>query len=232
MALSLFIAMATPAAAVFPRTYPEAHAQQTKCGKGEPEKESGQAGDKIIQYTFWLTGFTGALVLVGIGQAGFLGLQIMLARNEFDATHRPKLIVRRVSADCLKVGELPQAQFIIANVGGSAATLLEGNAALVFQRGSMLPAIPPDDGDHNRMPETIYRPGPGAPTKAYRQTILSGEELAIVKDPASLGFCIAGYIKYRGRKNGPIYYTAFGRRYDPASERFAVLDDPNYEYSD
>jgi hypothetical protein len=67
--------------------------------------------DRLAQYTLWLAIFTGVLSVSTIGlwfvtwrggirQSADMQATIALARDEFNATHRPKLIVRRCR-DCV-----------------------------------------------------------------------------------------------------------------------------------
>ena len=50
--------------------------------------------DPVAYYTLWLTLFTGALALVGVAQWGAIGRQLGLARDEFEASHRPWIAMR------------------------------------------------------------------------------------------------------------------------------------------
>src|SRR5690242_232146 len=75
-------------------TQAEQHAKP-QCKTTESLWDRGLS-DPLAYYTLWLTFFTLALAVVGIVSSVFTGQQIPLAREEFIATHRPKIKVRDV----------------------------------------------------------------------------------------------------------------------------------------
>jgi hypothetical protein len=66
--------------------------KQTECKTDETIWERTKS-DPIAYYTLWLTIFTGALAGIGIIQGYLTNQQIRLARDEFNATHRPQLMI-------------------------------------------------------------------------------------------------------------------------------------------
>jgi hypothetical protein len=79
--------------------------------------------DPTAYYTLWLTLFTGVLAAVGIAGTIFGLQQIKLARDEFNATHRPRIRVRYMS---IPIGPDSGNEFdiVIANTGESDAIVI------------------------------------------------------------------------------------------------------------
>jgi hypothetical protein len=72
------------------------HARHPECPKTETVWARGLA-DPVAFYTLWLTLFTLALAIGAAVQSGLIARQIGLARDEFNATHRPRIRVRYIS---------------------------------------------------------------------------------------------------------------------------------------
>ena len=92
--------------------------------------------DPIAYYTLWLTFFTLALAVVGIVSSVFTGQQIRLSREEFIATHRPRIKVRDVNWEPEPRRSAPNfgVQFRYINVGDSEAIVKEIGTALGYFR--------------------------------------------------------------------------------------------------
>jgi hypothetical protein len=189
-------------------------------------------------YAFWLTLFTGLLVLCN-GVLCLFNIKlwrtttqaIELAREEFIATHRPKL---RVHSICLKEldtipdftnGSPPithQINCSINNIGGSSATITE--ISITFKRLNDPLPIP-------SYSEPVF----------IKKSIACGESIAESCDVEAFvidcnierslnDLYFLGYIDYLDNIR-TIRRTAFCRRYIQETKRFIKVDDEDYEYS-
>lgn len=174
-------------------------------------------------------------VAIAAAQTDILIKQKEISRQQFAAAHRPKLIVRRISLDKFGANEHATVQYIVANVGDTPGRIVESNATIrIYRAGGRTPQIPEYSDETSSMGNLTVSPGPGLPLKVdsiYRIT----EELwdAVYPTPSEVGgaMYVIGYIVYRGADDVLRHYT-FGRKFDPSSTRFAIMNDPNYEYGD
>lgn len=79
--------------------------------------------DPVAYYTLWLTIFTGALALVGVAQWGAIARQLALGQEEFVATHRPRIRVRRLEENSQSPDGNRATFLVVSNVGESRATI-------------------------------------------------------------------------------------------------------------
>lgn len=184
------------------------------------------AKDSISFFTGVLAVLTGVVVF-------YNGRQIKLARDEFNATHRPKLDIRLIRFRTpFKVGQRVEIEWCIANIGDAVGTIFESNVSVMLAK-EPLPAVPPYSVQKDSMGNITLAPGIVATTgkwfdlsvvewTTYR---LSGRD----KDDGQ-SFFMFGYALYSAPDETK-RSIAFCRRYDPASERFVVVDDPNYEHT-
>ena len=159
---------------------------------------------------------------------------VILARNEFNAVHCARLIVRRIII--VSSRELPVIRYEIANIGGTKANDLEISTMVWLPETSHSIPYMPQYADSIALPVTI-----DSGDKYYRECVVAAEEAEefgfrqtqMVRDlPISVILsCIyfLGYIVYRDQLNRR-FETAFFRRYDPSTNRFSPVDDPDYEY--
>lgn len=159
---------------------------------------------------------------------------VILARNEFNAVHCARLIVRRIII--VSSQELPVIRYEIANIGGTKANDLEISTMVWLPDTSHSIPHMPQYADSIALPVTI-----DSGDKYYRECVVGAEEAEefgfrqtqMVRDlPISVILsCIyfSGYIVYRDQLNRR-FETAFFRRYDPSTNRFSPVDDPDYEY--
>jgi hypothetical protein len=154
------------------------------------------------------------------------------ARGALIATARPKIIVRRVEAHFpLPPRRSVSAQFRITNVGGNGAILVERNAILVAsiqQGGQPFPEYPIgsatkdghrlESGDFVADPDTFFASASIDPSE---EEIRSGTSMLF----------LVGYVKYRDEA-GVVREMGFGRKFDPKTNRFHPLKDPEVEYGD
>lgn len=175
-------------------------------------------------------------------QAGIAEKQHELQRWQNFTTNRPRLIIRGISldegnGDCFTQGSRsPSIQFNVANIGGSRATIIESNATFA-KIGVRLPASPPYSIDTNTIKCAIREAGQSNPPEILDiedvevSQIVSNWRGRTVTNGDSSQFYFFGYIQYRDSID-IVRRMAFCRRYNPATKRFAEVDDPEYEYAD
>jgi hypothetical protein len=158
------------------------------------------------------------------------------ARLEFNATHRPKLVVRETHM-LIPTGRSPTAgvRLIVANAGSGVADIVESFVILEFNDSAiLLPLQPPDHS--NSVGSVRIAPGEGIErefgsninfpeytNEQNRQRNYPGESTPKI--------WLRGFIVYLDN-NRIRRRTAFCRGYDFKASRFRAGDDPNYEYSD
>jgi hypothetical protein len=142
---------------------------------------------------------------------------------------RPRLVIRRISLDKWKVGDYGAIQFVVANTGLTICTVVESNATIYLAKEGNLPAIPPYNKNFNSMGSSEIQPGPGMSCKVYTDDPLDAESQNIY-GARFYKLVLIGYIVYDGDSGRR--HMAFGRVYDPTTERFVECGDPNYEYGD
>jgi hypothetical protein len=176
----------------------------------------------IGAYTIVLSRVTGR-------QAALTRESIDLARQEFIATHRPKIIVYGVDVKLPgDTGNDRQVHFRYVNVGDSEAVVTSISSCIHVARKDRPPAglelhrhtvirhpILCKSGEHGFAitPDSV----------SFINLVRSG------KPPNEAVFCV-GVIAYRD-KNDIERLTGFCRRYDGNSERWLQLADHDYEYA-
>ena len=126
---------------------------------------ASKAEEAIAEYTWWLTAFTGGLVIATIG-LGFatVGLyftgekQIGLARNQFIAANRPRITVRFVQGPLTYTDSgRVEAAVTIANTGPSDATVFAIGCDIGIRRGNRWASS--IDGIPKPIPPIVLRSG-------------------------------------------------------------------------
>jgi hypothetical protein len=76
-------------------------------------------------------------------------------------------------------------------------------------------------------------PGPGATMLTYSPTLLLEWQYDCIYSPTPTSgrLYLIGYISYAD-ESGIKRHVAFGREFMPATQRFRIIDDPNYEYGE
>jgi len=217
----------------------------------------------LVFFTFILSIFTGLLwrsteklwgetkatSVIAEKQMALAGMQADLAekqhglqRWQYLTTHRPRLIIRRISLDegdgnYFTPGRIhPKIQFIIANIGGSRATIIESNATFARLDG-LLPAIPPYSMETNAIKCIVREAGQSDPPEFLAiedreiVRIIGGWKGCTITSGYSSPFYFFGYIQYRDDID-IVRRMTFCRRYNPAIKRFIDVNDPEYEYAD
>ena len=158
---------------------------------------------------------------------------VALAREEFLATHRPRVIVRSVRCG-EAMGNVPepplQLDIIMANVGLTPAIILKISASLMHVPSGILPPGPPY-AEHSATMITLNVGEPEPFSAFIRGDIVKEFDLADGFGNATTFFFCLGYLIYEDALNRR-YRTAFVRRYNASIKRFSTVDDPEYEYQD
>lgn len=183
--------------------------------------------DEIIAYA------TLALALANFIMAGAVVRQAKLARDEFNATHRPKIILREAFiAPLPQDGQPIQVAYSLANVGVGPAIIIESLIDICVRSNI-------DDVFHRVMPSDSQN-------MIGREKLVAGSHLlkgfantGVVWDtrakmdyvPAHLGIFFSGMVVYSDAA-GTRRRTAFHCRYYHDRQRFYPSDDPQLNYAD
>jgi hypothetical protein len=201
--------------------------------------------DPVAYYTLWLTLFTGVLAAVGIGQGYLIRQQVKLASDEFNSTHRPRLVVRFVAMDRRPKPGMPlQIWITVANVGDSRAFVrsVDGRAGRRYYE--FMQALPLEKwigGDPKETPNP-YIPMRKELVNGDRDRYLIPENVDPLsqQDIDALGIkahqlCIIGEVVYSDVA-GIERRTGFFRVYDPGANTFVLPRETDthydYEYAD
>jgi hypothetical protein len=141
---------------------PGAQTNQQSAQSAQPDIDLRTPEERVADYTLWLERFTGLLVVVAIFQVILLfrtdktareGLAIadkqiqiaaaqtdiaieqkQIARNQYVATHRPKVIVRLIMMRHPRVGERMRITYRVINGGSTVAYIdkLDASVVLVY----------------------------------------------------------------------------------------------------
>jgi hypothetical protein len=157
-----------------------------------------------------------------------------LGREEFVATHRPKLIVRDVSAG----GGSDQILYMLVNIGGSKATIVESWIHIEFWTDN-IPIRNMRSHGHNDLGNLVIRPGDFADLTfsvpvEFSSYLLFGKNALRLEDIGrrQAGNCyFAGTVVYADDL-GNRRRMVFRRRWDEVRGGFYPTGDPEHEYSD
>ena len=167
----------------------------------------------------------------------------MLARDEFNATHRPQLRVRNVVVkgarqghgsfplDAFHPGFPLSGQFYVANVGSGPAEIVESHCDVLWGL-DRLPMERPYEGENGNNPLGKITIPAGASCPAQ---FLSSENFPGLKFDAfdRSEVYVMGWIEYLDSQHVR-RRTAFCRRYwgREGNFRFYAVDDPDYEHEE
>lgn len=174
--------------------------------------------------TVFIAVFTIVLAFVTARQARLTKEAVNLGRQEFIASHRPRLVIRRID-----VGEIGDGKFnmqcTLANEGDSDGRVVDSRYGFEFSEGRKFgPFGDGNFGTHDLPPGTEVR-------IMFNVGINDGAalHLAMAEDlnpPRQLYF--RGFVLYAD-KNEVMRRAYFSRRYDPSAARFWVTNDPDYD---
>lgn len=227
--------------------------REEKAAKRKTDEDLAKFTGQLAAYTSELATYTKILVGVGciqilvfiaqlvafISQARQLKRSVDLARDEFNSTHCPRLIIRRINIwqDRASNSQLV-INYEIANIGGTRAKIIEISTMLWLpDTSNPLPPIPPYAGG-DKSSEIIVESG--APYRGQHYVVLAqeiekydrrsafGEEVTREHLAPSETYFF-GYVVYLDQLNRR-FETAFLRLYDYRTKRFSPVNDPDYEY--
>ena len=209
----------------------DANNKSPYCPTEETVLQRGMS-DPVAYYTLWITLFTGMLAVIGIGQGILSSQQIALARDEFSATHRPKIVVHSVRYDPIfgESGDTeldrPAATVIFYNTGDS-PTIIESITYSITQR-----RFPLESGINPRkqlVPRSIeIASGIGDFIKLESEAEIRTIQL---KSDGASKHVLIGKVYYNA-KGGGLRQTGFCRVLERGTHGFSwePVDNPEYEY--
>lgn len=176
----------------------------------------------------WIS--THMLGKAGERQIGFIEKQHGLAREEYFASHRPKITIRRMGT--VPVSRQPTTvYFTMVNTGETTATECKWNGMILMLES--IGAIHTVIGFNS---ETIashvepLRVGEGITRGLLDTVTFDPAELIDLENRAKI-LHVLGYVAYTDTL-GVTRRTGFFRYFDVKRQRFRVVDDPEYEYQD
>lgn len=193
---------------------------------------AGLAGVEILVTAFGLIFLrrtyieTKATAEASINAANSAREQVVLAREEFIASHRPRLKIRNfriapVSKDKILI------QYRVVNVGDTTATIVNWNQSTVFMPKKIFPALPvyaPSNSLIGVLPLESGMSWPGVIEMAEEN--IGGVEGRIRQE----FLYVYGFIRYSDRlKNERELF--FCRLFNPETERFEIGDE-EHDYAD
>jgi len=211
--------------------------------KGAPKT----ADDRIADYTLWVMAFTAGLVFVGGLQGFLIWRQIRLARDEFNATHRPRLSIRNIDVksagiDVLIWGDIRSpapndifsGQFYVANRGDASARITDAYLCFWTSRQG-LPMSRPYEGEDGNLGITSIWIEPGASVPILFSTPFIASDISdnTFVDARRQTIFAMGWVEYIDQA-GHIRRSAFCRPYDSSKRRFMRSEesDPDYEHEE
>jgi hypothetical protein len=207
------------------------------CTTGGPVWLAGRLVHYIVSHPDVFLGFMTALATGAIAwftyslrnstnEQGRLTQQsIDLARQEYVSTHRPKLRVRHIRPR-LRHGEPISVHCTVVNIGETSARL---------DRYEVTVATFPINGP--KLQESIILKGHdlvGGQSEVFfteRGTSFTYDESWNLDQPHGGPMFIRGILEYLD-DNNVIRRTGFSRKYNPTTNSFSFVDDPEFEYED
>lgn len=177
-------------------------------------------------------------VAIAATQTDISNAQASIARDQFLAEHRPKLVLKDVyfSSD----DDFAEVTFEIGNVGSTTACIQSGFVALEFVRDSRQ-----FKSSEGRSLEPLSRSGFSAASLrpfAIRTTDEMQENLGLLQfatgiesapsGPHLYFFGVLRYTDIRGAETGVVRTSVFRRLYRPDDGTFRRTGDPDHEYAD
>lgn len=209
------------------------------------EKETKQGNNGNQEKNEYLTIFNGLIAVFTIVLAIVGLLQWRLLYWQFVAEHRPKIKIRNVHIvnDITKRDSLfengVEVSLVGVNWGGSAAKIVRGCITTCIDKPDnpeFMKTILTEKDTQDPLyvkwlkPSAEYVVTWRHPAKDARMFFTFRRDAFEKKVPPH-SFYVFGYLVYRDRLRRH-YKTHFCRRFDTVSERFVVVDHPDYEYAD
>jgi len=174
--------------------------------------------------------FTIILVVVTNRQAKLTRQALELGRDEFIATHRPKIIARHFHLDLCAEGQPVAVWYVLVNVGANDAHINLVGHDVWFRRGREWEPPGADASGRELERPKILKNGESENLQCQsRQPVTAGNEFSEIAGDVTL--CIVREVVYSDAL-GTRRRVRFERTYDAEAKRFVPSDDPDKEYSD
>lgn len=213
---------------------PSPNAKEVDRPAAAAPKESVQdaSARTVATYTKVLAWFTGVLAAFGMTQGYLLLRQVRLARDEFNATHRPRIRVRRIVFDGYGPGALGPAFISVVNIGEGRATITGTTGGFyVRSRQGQWESGRPSFDKFGIPPEPVIATGQLVGWRVSPTRNLSLDEYGTLVEGTSQ-LWLVGEIRYRDDAN-ITRQTGFAWCCDKDSKEFFVQKaEESYNYED
>jgi hypothetical protein len=177
----------------------------------------------IATFTVILAIVTAGLIIVGICQTRQIAKTIALARDEFNATHRPKLRVRVMIPPITDLDKIFTIRYTVVNIGERLA---------IPKHHEIMWYVEPRSGDISVITESRSLPCP-----ELKPGQSATENIPITDFDRSFDLITGGNFKIRGiikyeDDAGIVRRTGFLRTYNTVGRCFRASDDKGEEYED
>jgi hypothetical protein len=184
--------------------------------------------------TFFIGLFTFTLWRSTRGMLRATNEAIKLTREELIATHRPKVVMRRLFLEPSEAAKPVCIRYDLANIGGTAAYIVFFEWKLTVLSHSKIVDFVEHHEETNNLKDALrIRAGEAIGSFIRGKASLTQDDIdEIEKSTDTAGIHIVGVLAYRDQL-GTKRRTAFWRRYEPSKNgRFAAADDQDLEYAD
>lgn len=179
--------------------------------------------------TLVIAAFTAVLACVGYRQSRLIQRSIDLGRQEFIATHRPKIIVRLIEGPLVETEGGPQTVWVtVVNIGVNKARIVHWGADLA-RRNEGDWVAPGIDLEVKTIAPVLLVSGQCHSFKVTAKFPYTDTQIAA--DAFDEELCAVGAIRYADDSD-IVRETGFFRVYDPASKAFISSKNPENEYQD
>jgi hypothetical protein len=243
-----------------PRSYTQTDQTNDRSVHAAQVSRAELSNEIIAHYTRSLDVFTGALVFVGFigfgvscvqifflrkaddraAEAGTVAVQqIQLARDEFNATNRPKLVVRNVTFMLTGMATNPIGQSVVvsyelANIGGTPAIVVATEMSINYLNSGVLSmASAPNIGDFAMPGQNIRLKAGEFRDKCWYGNMEARFDSEMVQEPEDerFGLFFCGHILYVD-DGKTVRRTTFCRRYDAKRGYWPVAEYYDYDHAD
>ena len=175
--------------------------------------------------TGFIAWFTLTLYEATTQQSRITNAALELARDEFNATHRPRLVVRFIMPEALRPMETPRAQIIVDNIGDLTAYVTHVAGDIEQRVSATWIGMPLFPTGSPIAPESVIAPGGRDWFSVHGNWPLNAESIAAVESGITK-LILVGHFQYRD-DNNVIRYTGFFRQFDPADGSYRQVDPPS-----
>lgn len=214
-------------------------------GPSSTEERNTKAQEDVAWWApglFWLALCELVIIVYGVVM---VRNTLREARREFAASHRPKIIVRRLRLsrffEPFNEHTAPLQVEITASNRGDVPAQITGISATAFRRHKTTKQWPGGEVSFTGVPLLkplpSLQPGESATISLQGQRgVQDGRNMPVINPARVLGNpdwdeVIIGELHYRGG-DGVLRTTGFLRKFDVPSRGFIPLNDPGYEYDD